>query len=214
MIVYILPGAKDHMKKIYAGILVIFFLSFLRADSYGETKFSNSDLLIQDAGQDLKSNPVQIQKIPKVIPGSTQTVPPVMIQQPPSIPDLATTPASLPAPIPPIDKTTALKGPLDVKPVNIKVPDYEQQLQQMLQAQQPKVKKKKPLFNAILDEITNYGVFIILGLVAFILVYIVRKEKFDIKTQSTDGSDGSGDTSDTGEGEIPKEKRDIWDEKF
>lgn len=206
------------MKKISAGIFVILFFSFFGTDSYGETKFSNSDFSSQDTQQNLKNNPIPIPTTPKTIPTSTQTVPsgpsPVITQQLPAIPPLVTTKTNLPTPIPSIDKTVILKGPIDLKPVNIKVPNYDQQLQQMMQGEQPKVKKKKPLLNAILEEITNYGVFIILGLIAFILIYVVRKEKLEEKAKPTDEGAEPGEMSRSGEDEGPRIKRDIWDEKF
>jgi hypothetical protein len=209
---------QGHMKKISAGIFVILFLSFFGAESYGETKFGNSDFLSQDTRPNLKNNPIPTPATPKIIPVSTQTKPsepsPVMTQQPPSIPPLATTQTNLPSTIPPIGKTSTLKGPLDIKPVNIRAPNYDQQLQQMMQAEQPKVKKKKPLFAAILEEITNYGVFIILGLVAYILIYIVRKDMAQEKAKPADEADEPGETSPSGENETPGTKRDIWDEKF
>lgn len=206
------------MKKISAGIFVILFYCLFGIDLYGETRFGNSDFLSQDTRPNLKNNPISTPATPKIIPVPTQTKPsepsPVMTQQPPSIPPLATTQTVLPSTIPLIGKTGTLKSPLDVKPVNIRTPNYDQQLQQMMQAEQPIVKKKKPLFAAILEEITNYGVFIILGLVAFILIYIVRKDMAQEKTKSADEADEPEETSPSGENETPGTKRDIWDEKF
>lgn len=207
------------MKKISAGILIILFFYFFGTNTYGETKIGNSDFLSQDNQQNLKNNPVSIPTTPKTILTSTQTKPsgpnPVMTQQLPSIPPLLTTKTNLPTLLPSIGKTAIPKSPMDLKPLDIKVPNYDQQLQQLIQSEQPpKVKKKKPLLDAILEEITNYGVFIILGLVAFILVYVVRREKVGEKAKPADEADEPGETSESSEGEVPKIKRDIWDEKF
>lgn len=91
-----------------------------------------------------------------------------------------------------------------LKPPKITVPTtYEKQLQAMLASQaQARAQKKKTFYEAIYDEIMRYGLFIVLGFVALLVVYALRKDKEAEKIQSSETS--------------PEEekKKDIWHEEF
>jgi len=101
-----------------------------------------------------------------------------------------------------------MKGIADIKKPNITVPDFEKKYKEMFEEEQiKKQKKKKSLIDSILDEFVRYGILITLGLVIFIVIYTIKKDK-DITPQAPPP-------------EAPKEekrkieeKKDIWKEDF
>lgn len=65
-----------------------------------------------------------------------------------------------------------------MKKPKITVPDFEKKFREMMEAEQiAKTKKKKGLFESILDEVSRYGYLMVLGLVVVIMIVTLRKEK-------------------------------------
>lgn len=104
--------------------------------------------------------------------------------------------------------SVTLKGPADIKTPKIKVPTYEKQLKAMLESKEKAETKKrrKKLMDEILDEVANYGIWIILGLIAFILVYTLYKDK-EIEGKIAHEHEEMKQVG------MP-EKKDIWKDEF
>ncbi len=66
-----------------------------------------------------------------------------------------------------------------------------------------KNKKKKNLINSILDEITKYGMFIVLGFVVFTVLIVLRMDKIQQKRLQSVHEKSEEET-----------KKDIWHEEF
>jgi hypothetical protein len=89
--------------------------------------------------------------------------------------------------------------------INIKVPDYEKKLREMLRDQEiAKAKKKKTLIESIVDEITHYGFIFIMVFVVGLIIYALRKDKRTMP----------GPPIEKPVGLQPDEKKDIWSEEF
>ncbi len=56
------------------------------------------------------------------------------------------------------------------------VPSYEAAYKASLQRAAEEKRKRKSLMNAISDELTNYGLYILLGIVALLVLYALRKD--------------------------------------
>ena len=101
-----------------------------------------------------------------------------------------------------------MKNIADIKKPKITVPDYEKKYRELFEAEQIKKGiKKKSLIDSILDEFVRYGILITLGLVVFIVIYTVKKDK-DITPQAP-----PPETPKEDEQKI-EEKKDIWKENF
>ena len=101
-----------------------------------------------------------------------------------------------------------MKNIADIKKLNITVPDSEKKYRELFEAEQiEKSKKRKSLIDSILDEFVRYGILITLGLVVFIVIYTIKKDK-DITPQAP-----QSETPKEDEQKI-EEKKDIWKESF
>ena len=123
----------------------------------------------------------------------------------PSVPDVSESPG-LPLIGP---SATSLKSPSDIKKPKISVPNYESKYQAMLNAKAAAVvdrKKQMKLMDRLLEEIANYGIWIVLGLVAFIMVYTLWKEK-EIDEKIAAEQENIKQVG-------APEKKDIWKEGF
>ncbi len=58
----------------------------------------------------------------------------------------------------------------------MRIPSYERAYLAALRHEAEERRKKKSLINAVFDEITSYGLYILLGIVAFLVIYALRKE--------------------------------------
>lgn len=58
----------------------------------------------------------------------------------------------------------------------ISVPAYEAQYRAAMRQRQSEQAKKKSLIKSISDEIVHYGLYFLLGIVVFLLIYALRKE--------------------------------------
>lgn len=88
-----------------------------------------------------------------------------------TLPSLAQRPSPAPA-------LPSPSSALDLKKTKITVPDFEKRFRDLMQAEQiAKTQKKKNLFESILDEVSRYGYLMVLGLVVFIVIVTLRKEK-------------------------------------
>lgn len=115
----------------------------------------------------------------------------------PSLPDIPTTGLG------------AMKGPADIKKPKISVPSYQNKYDQTMKARmmaQAEMKKQMKLFDRIMNEIGNYGIWIIVGLVLFIIIYTIWKEKeTDSKMAQEEENIKQLGTA---------EKKDIWSDGF
>ena len=199
-----------NIKRSLAGfVCILCVLSNPGISKATQDKFENSF--------DLKKNrppssvPLITQTIPLPAnnnPGlDTPTMPPTITQEPmtpPSLPTIQpTAPLSSSPPIAPPMKNIA-----DIKKLNITVPDSEKKYRELFEAGQiEKGKKRKSLIDSILDEFVRYGILITLGLVVFIVIYTIKKDK-DITPQAP-----QSETPKEDEQKI-EEKKDIWKESF
>lgn len=102
-----------------------------------------------------------------------------------------------------------MKSIVDIKPPDITVPNYEARYKAMLNAKVKAVaerKKHMKLIDRILEEVANYGIWIMLGLVIFVLAYTIYKEK------ETEHKIAAG--QEQLEQKQMGEKKDIWQDEF
>lgn len=191
-------------KKIRLSLF--FFLLFIGAATCYADKFGSSfsrDYMTQDTASSLRNKP-SIPQSPQVatVPSSQTTVP---------MPPVITAPLPSPGvslPQPSTDWTgriTSLPGTTNLKQLKISIPEYEKRLQEMMRTQEEKAKaKKKSLLESILNEITRYGIYIVLGLVILIVLYALHKDKPTValppvaKPEDPEGAP----------------KKSIWDDEF
>jgi hypothetical protein len=203
------------MKKDILAYCCFCFLLLASPIASGE-KFSSSF----DNQQNLKNNIPLTQSTPPSLPTTPQSssslpqapTAPSATYQDASLTDQTVIPAtpSVPASvqnpqaiIPAFGGRASAPSVPVLKPPKITLPTtYEKQFQIMLAAQaQARAQKKKTFYEAIYDEIMRYGLFIVLGFVALLVVYALRKDKEAEKFQPSETS--------------PEEKKkDIWHEEF
>jgi|GEM_PF-2295721 len=106
----------------------------------------------------------------------------------PSVPSLGTPTA-----------TSNIDQNLDPFRPKIRVPRYEAAYLASLRHEAEERKKRKSLMNAILDEIATYGLYLLLGLVVFLLIYALRKETIKAGPPKAEVSSLEA-----------QEKKDIW----
>ncbi len=134
--------------------------------------------------------------------GATTQTTPVPTTTLPTMPSLEMTQKMPAPPASPLDMPTATSN-IDpnqdpFKPT-MRVSSYEAAYMAALRHEAEEKKKKKSLMDAIFDDITSYGLYILLGIVAFLVIYALRKEptrpappKLEISPPGTE------------------EKKDIW----
>jgi len=102
-----------------------------------------------------------------------------------------------------------MKNLIDIKPPDITVPNYEARYKAMLNAKAKAVSERKKhlkLIDRILEEVANYGIWIMLGLIAFVLIYTIYKEK------ETDQK--IAEQQEQFEQKQAGEKKDLWKDEF
>lgn len=138
----------------------------------------------------------------------TQTVPSTpSIQQQTTIPS-----AAIPAPGAGIPAPTATQVPsaftampktpsmLDMRKTDISVPNFEEQFRNLLKKQEEKIlKKHKTFIESIINEVKNYGMYIVLALVILIVLYAIHKDKHEPAPS---------------EKLAEPEKKSLWDDEF
>lgn len=101
---------------------------------------------------------------------------------------------------------------LNFKPIPKALPTYtpnkyEQQYMDSLAAQAMQAaKKKKKLIESIISELSTYGLYIVLGLVAFVVIYTVRKEHRKPSAPTTPSPETPLS--------LDENKKDIWSDEF
>ncbi len=117
-----------------------------------------------------------------------------------SVPEM---PQSLPPPSMPSFDTPTATSNIDpnqdpFKP-KMSIPSYEAAYMASLRREAEEKRKKKSLMDAIFDEITTYGLYFLLGIVIFLVIYALRKEPKKAAPQKLTTSPGD-----------PEPKKDIW----
>jgi hypothetical protein len=192
-------------KKTY--LIFIFFLIFIGVGTCAADKFGTSfsgDSMTQDTASGFGNQP-SIPQPPKI------TVLPPSPATPPMPALITTTPVTDPGASVPLPSTSwvqnikSLPSALDLKQLRIKTPEYEQRFQEMMRPGEEKAKaKKKTLFESILDEITRYGVYIVLGLVILTIFYALHKDKPPVAAPTAAQLQKAEDIK----------KKTIWDDEF
>jgi hypothetical protein len=176
------------MKKITTGIFILFFIFLFSPLLFGD-KF-------QDAFKE-SNQPIVKTQLPATPSAKPTTIQPIF-----------STPA-LPQSTMSSKKTSNL---INIKPLPKALPlytpnKYEQQYLDSLAAQALEAaKKKKKLIEAIISELSAYGLYIVLGLVAFVVIYTIRK---DHKKPSTPTTPFTSIPS-----ALDENKKDIWSDEF
>ncbi|MDD5137906.1 MAG: hypothetical protein WC409_00930 [Candidatus Omnitrophota bacterium] len=200
------------MKRYVPRVLAVMFLVWNMVTPFAEAaKFggASTDYITQD----------EISKAPIKAPAATTTPIPAPAPaaasnpwQTPKTPAVIA-PAALPtsdlgAPVGPA-AMPEMKNLVDIKPPDITVPNYEARYKAMLNAKVKAVaerKKHMKLVDRILEEVANYGIWIMLGLIAFVLIYTIYKEK------ETEHKIAAG--QEQLEQKQMGEKKDIWQDEF
>ncbi|QAT17512.1 hypothetical protein BU251_07175 [Candidatus Velamenicoccus archaeovorus] len=102
-----------------------------------------------------------------------------------------------------------MKNLVDIKPPDITVPNYEARYKAMLNAKAKAISERKKhlkLIDRILEEVANYGIWLMLGLIAFVLIYTIYKEK-ETEQKIVAGQERL-------EQKEQGEKKDIWQDEF
>lgn len=102
-----------------------------------------------------------------------------------------------------------MKSLIDIKKTDITVPSYESRYQAMIKAKlKAKAERKKQikLIDRIIDEVANYGIWFMLGLVAFVMIYTIYKEKETDKKIAAEQEQLKQQQQ--------SQKKDIWTEGF
>lgn len=222
----LLMRAKD-MKKIIALSFLLFNLSG-PVLSYAE-KFQDSfssDYLTQSRQQTMRKQIPSAPVIPSVsvqmpqestmsettalpetttaMPGTSKTAPPIIAAPTPqsSIPQTPLAPV-----VQNLGQASAIPPTASIgfNKINIKVPDYEKKLKEMLEKEEiAKAKKKRTLVESIVDEVTHYGFIFIMIFVVGLIIYALRKDKRTTPGPAVEKPVG-----------LQQEKRkDIWDDDF
>ena len=100
---------------------------------------------------------------------------------------------------------TNLKSPSDLKKLRIKVPNFEDRYKKLMEASiAKKLKRKKTLLEKISDEATEYGFFIIFGLVIITVIITLKMDKTKQKELLTVNA----------KPDEAEKKQDIWNDEF
>lgn len=196
---------------VFSALVAICFSSISSAE-INDFDFKRSLTKSQDIKTITAPSPVQTRSQIKIIednPSGITTQKHSDIPQLPEQDTSITTQVKTPVmPSMPQMSSVTLKGPADIKTPKIKVPTYEKQLKAMLESKEKAETKKrrKKLMDEILDEVANYGIWIILGLIAFILVYTLYKDK-EIEGKIAHEHEEMKQVG------MP-EKKDIWKDEF
>ncbi len=185
---------------------------FVEAAKFGG---ASTDYITQD---EISKTPIKTPSTPSTIPAPAPAAAsnpwqspkaPTGVDLTPAVVAPAALPASdLGAPVGPA-AMPEMKTLSDIRPPDISVPNYEARYKAMLNAKAKAVaerKKHMKLIDRILEEIANYGIWIMLGLIVFVLVYTIYKEK------ETDQK--IAEQQEQFEQKQVGEKKDIWQDEF
>ncbi|HQP91582.1 MAG TPA: hypothetical protein PLU24_02800 [Candidatus Omnitrophota bacterium] len=159
-------------KKILVSMLlsVLLFPGALLAEKFS----SISDYTIKDTTIKIPAGP-STQKI-KTAVSSVSTIETSRIDNTPEeVPDISSNQMKI-APLPKI-RQTEVTSMFQSKNPKITVPTFEKQLNALLKEQEIKLKKKMTLIESIMNEIKNYGLYIVLILVLLTILYAIHKDK-------------------------------------
>jgi hypothetical protein len=135
---------------------------------------------------------------------TTSTVPPAAA--PSGLPSANTLPTQN-EPLSPVSSLDTPTATSNIDPnanpfkAKMRVPDYEARYRAAMLAEKKKQEEKKSLMNAIFEEVTNYGLYFLLGLVLFLVLYALRKEPSKAGPPKTILSSGP---------KPGEESKDIW----
>ncbi len=185
---------------------------FVEATKFGG---ASTDYITQD---EISKTPIKTPSAPSTIPAPAPAAASNPWQSPkaPAGGDLmpaVIAPAALPTsdlsvPVGPA-AMPEMKNLIDIKPPDITVPNYEARYKAMLNAKAKAVSERKKhlkLIDRILEEVANYGIWIMLGLIAFVLIYTIYKEK------ETDQK--IAEQQEQFEQKQAGEKKDLWKDEF
>jgi|GEM_PF-5629752 len=175
------------MKKIATGIFILFFTLLFSPLLFGD-KF-------QDAFKET-SQPIVKTQLPSspVIKSTTEP--------------LFSTPVTVPSTLP----SRQMSNLINIKPLAKPLPSYapnkyEQQYMDSLAAQAMQAaRKKKNLIESIISEFSAYGLYLVLGLVAFVVIYTIRKEHKKPSAPTTPFTETPLSSEEN--------KKDIWSDEF
>lgn len=176
------------MKKLITGVFILFFVLLFSPFLFGD-KFQDS----------FKKNSQPAVKI------QLPTAPVIKSTTEPQFTPLAIVPSTLPK-----KQSSNL---INLKPIPKALPSYtpnkyEQQYMDSLAAQaMQEAKKKKKFIESIISELSAYGLYIVLGLVAFVVIYTLRKEHR--KPSAAPTTPLTETPSD-----LEENKKDIWSDEF
>ncbi len=94
------------------------------------------------------------------------------------------------------------------KPLEISVPSYEKEYQEMLEKQRidQEARKKKKFTDALKEDIRRHGLLLLLGFVVLLIVYALRKERTPAKSVREQEQPPAPPE--------PPSGKDIWHEDF
>ncbi len=165
-----------------------------------ESGFSN-DLSTQDTNLKLKVQPSVIKQAP---PAINQAILPITPH--PKIEPISLESQRLPAQQTAWTDRIKTKLTLFVQGYNkVRAPTlYEKQLEKLLHPEEDVfIKKKKKFIESIMDEVSNYGMYIVLILVLLIILGVIHKDKEKAMERPIIVQK---------QGDIPK--KNLWDEDF
>jgi hypothetical protein len=209
------------MKRYERLAVLVFMLwswgaPFAQAEKFGS--LSTDTMIQQDNRNEFPSSQSSLPSTASV-PGPSKTITAKTPWQTPQLPagTEMTAPADVPAAVStadmnlpaPATSMPQMKNFADIRPPDITVPDYEAKFRASIEAKTKAVaerKKQMKLIDRILEEVANYGIWLILGLVAFILAYSIYKEKETDEKISAE--------QELQEQKIQGEKKDIWKDEF
>jgi len=207
------------MKKYATSIAVMFLAWNAMTLSAGAAKFgdASTDYVTQDKiSKTPIKTPSAATSVPVPAPAPAASSNPWQTPKMPASTDL--TPAvAVPAALPTSDLSAPvgpaampeMKNLIDIKPPDITVPNYEARYKAMLNAKAKAISERKKhlkLIDRILEEVANYGIWLMLGLIAFVLIYTIYKEK------ETEQKIAAG--QEQLEQKEQGEKKDIWQDEF
>lgn len=207
------------MKRYVPRVLAVMFLVWNTVTPFAEAaKFggASTDYITQDEISKAPIKAPAAATTPIPAPAPAQASNPWQAPKSPTGADLTPAviaPAALPtsdlgAPVGPA-AMPEMKNLVDIKPPDITVPNYEARYKAMISAKVKAVAERKKhlkLVDRILEEVANYGIWIMLGLIAFVLIYTIYKEK------ETEQKIAAG--QEQLEQKQMGEKKDIWQDEF
>lgn len=101
-------------------------------------------------------------------------------------------------------KTPKIISPSDFKKPRISQPQFEEDYRRWMLQEQNKRAQRKRLGESIMDEIKRYGLLILLGFVAILVLFALKKESAPLPPASgTGGADNAA-----------PDNKDIWKDEF